>query len=277
MRNTQKQAHSAQASGEIATLSDEYQAATLPVNTMGDLSTIGKGIAQSGMFGRCTEGKGMVIAATIYQEGISIMEFKRRFHVTDDGQITMRSDRMLAELQSRGGTCKWVKFDVNEARAVFSYRENENLEMSFTIEEAKKAGLVRSGGAWEKHPADMLRARLISKAVRMICPEAVAGVYTPEEMGDISTDQGVLREPVKASGGGKWVEAELVVEAEEVVGDCDKCPIPGNLYSVAWSEMDTDTLRAALQLTNPEMTDEHVEAVKGEIEKREHDAEGGAE
>ena len=51
----------------------------------------------------------------------------------------------------------------------------------FTIKDAERAGIYKN--AWLKYPAAMLRARVISAAVRAVCPDAVLSCYTPEEMG----------------------------------------------------------------------------------------------
>lgn len=53
----------------------------------------------------------------------------------------------------------------------------------FTIEDAQRAGVVRPNSPWTKFPAAMLRARAISAACRAVCPDAIMGCYTPEEMG----------------------------------------------------------------------------------------------
>lgn len=53
----------------------------------------------------------------------------------------------------------------------------------FTIEDARKAGIITSNSAWEKYPAAMLRARAISAGARAVFPDAIMGCYTPEELG----------------------------------------------------------------------------------------------
>ena len=77
----------------------------------------------------------------------------------------------------------------------------------------KRAGLVRSGSAWDKTPAAMLRARCVSETLRAIAPEIVQGVYVPEEIDvDKATEVKPAQKPtVKAIA----VEAE-VVEAKAV-------------------------------------------------------------
>ncbi len=53
---------------------------------------------------------------------------------------------------------------------------------TFTIEEAKTAGLVKPRGAWEKYAQDMLYARAMTRLCRRIWTEALCGSYAVEEM-----------------------------------------------------------------------------------------------
>ena len=54
--------------------------------------------------------------------------------------------------------------------------------LTYTIEEARAAGLVQAGSNWTKGPADMLVARASSKLARIVCPEVTFGLYAPEEI-----------------------------------------------------------------------------------------------
>jgi len=64
-------------------------------------------------------------------------------------------------------------------------------QSSFTIEEAKKAGLTGKDN-WKKYPSDMLFARAISRGARRFAPGIFGGspVYTPDEMGAEVDEEG---------------------------------------------------------------------------------------
>jgi hypothetical protein len=96
---------------------------------------------------------------------------------------------MLAGYRQRGGKVVWKQFDSKAAVAVWKYDGNE-VEIGFNLEDAKVAGLwpAKAGSGWAKDTAAMLRARCISKAVRMLAPEVVMGVCTPEEVTDFTTE-----------------------------------------------------------------------------------------
>ena len=56
---------------------------------------------------------------------------------------------------------------------------------TFTMEMAKRAGLVKTSGPWAQYPEAMLFARCLTAGMRTHCPDALGGMgaYTPEELG----------------------------------------------------------------------------------------------
>lgn len=147
---------------------------------------LGEWIASSGMFGCTKVEQGHILALQCLAERKSPFDIKRTYHLIQ-GQISMRADAMLAGFRQRGGKVIWKQFDAKAAIATWKYDGNE-VEISYTLDDAKQAGLwpAKAGTGWSKDPAAMLRARCISKAVRMLSPEVVMGVYTPEEVSDFN-------------------------------------------------------------------------------------------
>jgi hypothetical protein len=76
--------------------------------------------------------------------------------------------------------------------------------MSWTIEQAKKAGLTNKDN-WRNYPRAMLRARLIAEAIRTVYPAAIGVMMLSEEAQDIDlTDSTIAdirqtRSPVSAA------------------------------------------------------------------------------
>jgi len=56
---------------------------------------------------------------------------------------------------------------------------------TFTIEDARRAKLVRSGGAYETHPERMLWARAAGFALKDYAPEVTMGLLTSEEAAEL--------------------------------------------------------------------------------------------
>ena len=240
--------------------------AMLPVECMEDLMALGQAVAQSGMFGACTNGKGAVIAACVLQEGMSFLDFKRTWHVTSQGDVTMRADRMLAEYFARGGKMQWVEFTTKRAAAKWTYRDHKDLLIEYTFSEAEQAGLVRKGSGWTKDPAAQLRARCISRAVRMLAPEVCAGVYTPEEMHDVQAEIIAQAEEARTAKPQEPIPSPFAPpppkDAHVIQFDYFKCPMPGKMMGVPWSEMPVDTLKYALKTSHPDMEPEHYQAIQ---------------
>jgi hypothetical protein len=74
--------------------------------------------------------------------------------------------------------------------AVIDERGAEPREMgrsTFTMDDAKRAGLVRGGGAYETHPQRMLWARAAGYAMRDYIPEVTMGLVTTDEAVELRT------------------------------------------------------------------------------------------
>lgn len=155
--------------------------------------TFGKFISQSGLCGKMNEQQGNVIAWHCITKKIDPIDFTREYHVLSDGKLSRRADAMLSEFMRRGGKVKWIS-DLNddkEAKAEFSDRDGNKYSWSFAIEDAKGYMQGHNGvkDNWKNSAPDMLRARLISKAVRALDPEVNQGVYTPEELRDAAPER----------------------------------------------------------------------------------------
>ena len=156
---------------------------------------LGSWIARSGAFNCQKDEQGHMIALECLASRKTPFDFKREFHLVN-GALTMRSDAMLAGYRARGGKVVWKQFDANAAIGIWKYDGNE-CEIGFTTDDAKQAGLMpaKPGSGWAKDPGAMLRARCISKAIRMLAPEVVAGLYSPEEAADFSAAPSAPSQP----------------------------------------------------------------------------------
>lgn len=53
---------------------------------------------------------------------------------------------------------------------------------SFSINEAKRAGIYKEGSPWAKYPRDMLFARALSRLARQLFPDVIKGCYVDGEI-----------------------------------------------------------------------------------------------
>lgn len=113
--------------------------------------------------------------------GMGPMESLREIHVVQ-GRPTLSAGAMLARAIRSGVRVEWVCSTSTEAVLRLS-RDGSNYEQSWTLEMAKRAGLLGKTGPWQTYPDAMLRSRCISAAVRAFCPDAIGGggLYAPEE------------------------------------------------------------------------------------------------
>lgn len=104
----------------------------------------------------------------------------RDFHIIS-GKPALKADAMLARFQHAGGTVSWGEYSDKRCEGTFSHPRGGSITLDWTIERAKAAGLVKAG-PWQAHPRAMLRARVISEAIRTIFPGVISGLYTDDEI-----------------------------------------------------------------------------------------------
>ena len=110
------------------------------------------------------------------------------------GKVCMSAAAMLTLAQSKGVTYDILKED--ETKCEIKFAKDDKVYMSsFTIQEAKQAGLIKEESAWEKYPKDLLFCRAVTRGLRRICPEAVLGLYSPEELSSLKEEVKVVSTP----------------------------------------------------------------------------------
>lgn len=150
-----------------------------------------------------TPHKALAIVLKGRELGIPPMEALAQLYVVN-GRVAMQAQLMLA-LIARSGRGTWqIEESTAQACTVVMKRSDNGaaMRLRFTIEEAKAAGLLaKSGSAWSAYPAAMLRARAISACARVVFPDVIGGMYTPEELdvpvvvnaeGDIEIDAAAI-------------------------------------------------------------------------------------
>jgi hypothetical protein len=156
--------------------------------------------ANSRMFGFKTQDEALAIMLLCQGEGLHPAVAMRDYHVIS-GKPSMKADAMLARFQTAGGSVKWTRYDENAVSGVFSHAQGGSVEITWTIEQAKRANLTGKD-VWKAHPRAMLRARCISEGIRTVFPACVVGVYTPEEIqampDPVAVQSHVVEEPAPA-------------------------------------------------------------------------------
>lgn len=131
------------------------------------------------------------------------------------GQLTLSARLLMALASARGGvTWEVVESTDQRCEIIFTRPKWKPLKETFTIEEAKKAGLIKADSGWANYPKDMLFARCGSRGIRRIAMDLTLGMYSTEEMQDVIT--------VEA----KVVKEKPAQEEDAILGPSTPAPRP---------------------------------------------------
>ena len=111
------------------------------------------------------------------------------------GKLSMSGASMLA-LAMKHGVKATVEEETNEVCSILFERDGfQPYRSTFTIEDADHAELLKQEDGkikhegWRKYPSQMLRWRAVSKGLKVVAPDILAGVYTEEEIEGIEVSQ----------------------------------------------------------------------------------------
>lgn len=155
-------------------------AATIP-----DVLQMAEIVAASGLFPAFkTPQAAAALMLLCRAKGLDPMTAVERYHIVQ-GRPVMRAEAMLAEFLAAGGRVEWHERSESVASATFSHPQGGSIQVAWTIEQAKAAGLTGKD-AWRQYARQMLHARCVSEGVRSVFPGVTNGLYTPEEAADMA-------------------------------------------------------------------------------------------
>lgn len=165
--------------------------AALAMPSLGGMMKMAETLIQSGFLPAAIKTPAQAVAIMITGQELKIptMQALRQINVIQ-GKPTMSAELMLALAFQRVPGFKCHPIESTEKAATFEFQRpgQPAYRHTFTINDAAGMGLVGKDN-WKKQPATMLRWRCISAGLRLIAPDAIAGVYTPEEIQpDIAVD-----------------------------------------------------------------------------------------
>ena len=107
-----------------------------------------------------------------------------------NGRPSLWGDAMLALVKAHPAF-EWIKeeCDGNVATCTIKRRGEPEVVQSFSLEEAKRAGLTGKQGPWTQYPKRMLQMRARGFALRDAFPDALRGVVSAEEARDTPTER----------------------------------------------------------------------------------------
>jgi hypothetical protein len=151
----------------------------------------------------------LVAAITGRHYGWDVLTAMRNGHIIE-GNWGMKPEAMLGLVRQHGHS---VSGSMSETGATVTGKRadtGDELTISFTIEDAKRAKLTNKG-TWQAYPANMCYWRAVGMLCRMLFSDLTAGVMSAEEWGaDIDPDGNVIEVEVVEPQGPIPLSAEQV-------------------------------------------------------------------
>ena len=151
-----------------------------------DMAVMADSIVKSGFYGFKTKEQVMAVMLVAQAENKHPASVVQVYDIIQ-GKPALKSQAILARFQLSGGSVQWDVVTPKAVKGTFKHPQGGTLAVEWTIEMAKQAGIYRDGSGWSKYPEDMLRARVISRAVRSIYPACILGHYATEEVMDFDS------------------------------------------------------------------------------------------
>ena len=251
------------------------------------IDKLGETLAMSGFFGAVSKSTATAALVNCFMEGLSPMEYKAKYHTMENGTTAVKSDYIQREFHRLGGEWKFNEWTPEVCDITFSYHGQE-LRGRVTLDEFKANGVaIGSGGKlktnWSKFPREMLKARCMATYIRALCPEALGGMYTQEEVMDFAPtapkqpkplqNATVSPSPIAAPAKPEVVVPEVVDPPAPMPSpqiDPEVCPC-GKSKGKRFEELPTATLETILENAArfPAITAEHKNAIVAVLGERE--------
>jgi hypothetical protein len=102
------------------------------------------------------------------------------------GKIEIAPVQMNAMIRRAGHRLDILEHDNNKCTIKGTRKESgETCTITFTIMDAKTAGIFKEGSGWTKYPSDMLFARTISRLARRLFPDVIGCMYVEGEIEEV--------------------------------------------------------------------------------------------
>lgn len=150
----------------------------VPLSDMQQMAKIG---VESNFFGIKKTTEAMALMLIAEAEGKHPATVFSQYHVIQ-GRPALKADAMLARFQQAGGAVQWTERTDKACAATFSHPQGGKCDVRWTLDDAKRAGLLNGKSNWTQYPRQMLSARVVSEGVRAVFPGVLGGFYTPEEV-----------------------------------------------------------------------------------------------
>jgi hypothetical protein len=155
--------------------------AVVPFN---DMEKMAGTLARNGLFGTKDPQVLLSLMLIAQAEGLHPATVAVDYDVIQ-GKPAKKPAAMLRDFTKNGGKVEWHALNDEVADATFSHPAGGTVRVKWDMAKAQRAQL---GGRdmWKKYPSAMLRSRCVAEAMRAVFPVATGGLYTPEEVRDMT-------------------------------------------------------------------------------------------
>jgi hypothetical protein len=200
-KETNNMAHDEQQTAMVAAPAQRCMSLGMARMSLEEKKETAQYLLESGMIPKHLDTPAKIIVTMMVAEELGVATYHglTKLYVVDN-KVTAQGELMLAMVRNtRAYGYRFVEnTDEKATFEIWPYAHpDEKYTCSYTMEFAKahkwdlqewydkSAGRMQSKPKqpWIKFPGHMLKWRCVSDAVRVVCPEVIGGMYTPEELG----------------------------------------------------------------------------------------------
>ena len=166
----------------------------LEARNLNDARQLAKWVFESRMFSSYGTPQAILTTVLLGRElGLATMAALRSVHVIE-GKHSLSADVMVA-LVLRSGLAKYFRLVGSDDKAAtwetLRVGDPAPTSVTYTVAQAALAGLTKASRSgkpsnWVRQPTQMCRARAKAELARLVYPDLLAGLYTPDELRDFA-------------------------------------------------------------------------------------------
>lgn len=157
-----------------------------------DVERMASAMAKSNLFGVKTPEQALSLMLLSQAQGIHPAQAVQDYHLIQ-GKPSLTTNAILSRFQMSGGKVEYHKYEDTICEATFTHPQGGSIRLSWTFEQAKRAGLTNKDN-WKQYPRAMLRSRVIAEGVRAVYPAVLGGMYSEAEVQDFDARPPVQQE-----------------------------------------------------------------------------------
>lgn len=156
--------------------------------SMQDKITMARAFAQGNLFGAKTTAAALSLILIAESEGIHPAKAMQEYDVIE-GKPVRKAEKCAARFIESGGKIRTLIYSDDEVKMHFSHPMGDDIELSWTIERARKiksasGKVLADKDVWKNNPRQMLRSRCWSEGTKTCYPGYADITLSYEEMSD---------------------------------------------------------------------------------------------